>query len=575
MARPMPTPGNNLAGRMIEAAHGWGERIALREGERHWTYQTLIGEVQRVASMLRSQGLSRGQRVALLMPDSLETAAAILGIIHAGGVAVPLSDLTRAPDMRAYLVHCGASAVIVHAELAAALDSVRGELPRLDRVLCVGGEAPRGLLDYHALVAAAEPAQEAAAVMPADPAVLVYSIADVEHDLRGVPHAHGTPMAAFESFGQGVLGLGGDDRVFCMARLSTTYGLGIGLFFPLAAGAQSLLLPGQPRSPTVFAALAEYRPTVFMAAPSLYRQLVRDAKAVADQGQPLAGCRASISGTEGMPPQLIDKIRDVLGVEVMVGFGLTEAFQFVLLGTAEDARQGASGRPVAGFEARIIDDEGQPVGPNMIGTLQIRGPTLLATYWSTDHSEQGRARLKRASTHEPDEAWHQQQWPEAEWPGEHWRDGWFTTRDRFLRDEGGNFYHFGRIDDLFKVGGQWISPTEMERALGAHEAVWECAVIGAEDEDGLTKPMAFVVPNVGHTPGPELARALRDYLKAELATYKYPRWLEFIDKLPRGPQGKILRYKLQARSKLPRQNAPVSAPASAPASPPGQRDDQG
>jgi acyl-coenzyme A synthetase/AMP-(fatty) acid ligase len=573
----MPTPGNNLAGRLIEAAraHDWGERIALREGERQWTYQTLIGEVQRVASMLRALGLGRGQRVALLMPDSLETAAALLGIIHAGGVAVPLSDLTRAPDMRAYLVHCGASAVIVHAELAAALDSVRGELPRLDCVLCVGGEAPRGLLDFHALVAAAEPAQEAAAVTPAEPALLVYSIADVEHDLRGVPHAHGTPMAAFESFGQGVLGLGSDDRVFCMARLSTTYGLGIGLFFPLAAGAQSLLLPGQPKSPSVFAGLAEYRPTVFMAAPSLYRQLVHDAKAVADQGQPLAGCRASISGTEGMPPQLIDKIRDVLGVEVMVGFGLTEAFQFVLLGTSEDARQGASGRPVAGFEARIVDDEGQPVGPNMIGTLQIRGPTLLATYWSTDHSEQGRARLKRASTHEPDEAWHQQQWPEAAWPGEHWREGWFTTRDRFLRDEGGNFYHFGRIDDLFKVGGKWISPTEMERALGAHEAVWECAVIGAEDEDGLTKPMAFVVPNVGHTPGPELARTLRDYLKAELASYKYPRWLEFIDKLPRGPQGKILRYKLQARSKLPRQSAPVSAPASAPAAPPGPRDDQG
>lgn len=560
----MPTPGDNLAGRLIEAArtHGWGARVALRQGERQWTYETLIDQVQRVASMLRSLRLSRGARVALLMPDSLETAAAILGILHAGGVAVPLSDLTRAPDMRAYLVHCGASAVIVHAELAAALDSVRGELPRLDRVLCVGGDGPRGMLDFHAQVAAAEPAQEAAAVTPGDPAVLVYSIADVENDLRGVPHPHGTPAAAFQSFAQGVLGLESDDRVFCMARLSTTYGLGIGLFFPLAAGAQSLLLPEQPRSPAVFAALAAYAPTVFMAAPSLYRQLVHDAKTMAAGERPLASCRACISGTEGMPPQLIDKIRDVLGAEVMVGFGLTEAFQFVLLGTAEDARQGASGRPAAGFEARIVDDDGAPVGPNVLGTLQIRGPTLLSTYWSADHAELGRARLKRASSCEPDQAWHRQQWPDAEWPAEHWREGWFTTRDRFLRDEGGNFYHFGRIDDLFKVGGKWISPTEMERALAAHESVWECAVIGAEDEDGLTKPMAFVVPNVGHTPGPELARQLRDYLKAELAAYKYPRWLEFVDKLPRGPHGKLLRYKLQARSKLPRQSPPASPPAS-------------
>jgi benzoate-CoA ligase len=560
----MPTPGHNLAGRLIDAArtHGWGERVALRQGERQWTYQILTSEVQRLAAVLRSLGIGRGQRVALLMPDSLDTAAAILGIIHAGGVAVPLSDLTRATDMRAYLGHCGASAAIVHADLAAALDTVRGELSQLDRVLCVGGEAPRGLLDYHALVAAAAPAEEAAAVTPLDPAVLLYSIADVENDMRGVPHAHGTPLAAFQSFAQGVLALESDDRIFCMARLSTVYGLGIGLFFPLAAGAQSLLLPEQPRSPAVFAALAEYQPTVFMAAPSLYRQLMRDAMAAADQSQPLASCRAGIAGTEGMPPTLIDKVRDVLGVEVMVGFGLTEAFQFVLLGTAEDARQGACGRPVSGFEARIVDEEGQAVGPNVIGTLQLRGPTLLAMYWSTGEADPSGPGAVPAIAHEPDQVWHRLQWPEAAWPGAHWREGWFTTRDRFMRDEGGNYYHFGRIDDLFKVGGKWISPAEMERALGAHESVWECAVIGAEDEDGLTKPMAFVVPNVGHTAGPELARQLRDYLKAELSPYKYPRWLEFIDKLPRGPQGKILRYKLQARSKMPKQFSGTQGPRS-------------
>lgn len=548
----MPTPGHNLAGRLLETARtrGWGERVALRQGERSWTYQTLTDQVQRLATVLRSLGIGRGQRVALLMPDSLEAAAAILGIIHAGAVAVPLSELTRPPDMRAYLAHCGATAAIVHAKLATALDSVRGELSRLDQVLCVGGEAPRGLLDYHAVVEEARPAPEAAAVAPGDPALLLYSIADVEHHMRGVPHAHATPMSAFESFAQGVLGMDEDDRAFCVARLSTTYGLGIGLFFPLAAGAQSLLLAEQPKSSAVLAALDAYQPTMVMAAPSLYRQLVHDLKASTGRGQPLAGCRACIAGTEGMPPQLIDRIRDVLGVEVMVGFGLTEAFQFVLLGSPEDARQGACGRPVSGFEARIVDDEGAPVGPNVIGTLQLRGPTLLATYWDADDADETGPQMERGVRAAPDQAWHSHQWPDASWPAQHWRDGWFTTRDRFMRDEGGNYYHFGRIDDLFKVGGKWISPAEMERALNAHESVWECAVIGAEDEDGLTKPMAFVVPNVGHTAGPELARQLRDYLKAELAPYKYPRWLEFVEKLPRGPHGKVLRYKLQARSKV-------------------------
>ncbi|WP_428268097.1 AMP-binding protein [Haliangium sp.] len=551
----MPTPGHNFAGRLLDQAlaHGWTDRIALRQGGEAWTYATLAGQVRRVAATLRALRIGRGERVALLMPDSLDAAAAILGVIHAGAVAVPLSELTRPPDMRAYLDHCGASAAIVHHALAPALDTVRGELAELREVLCVGDKVLPGMRDHHEMVAAISPAPAPAAVGPGDPALIVYSIADVEHDLRGVPHNHATPMEAFASFGEAVLGLGPEDRVFSLVRLSTTYGLGLGLFFPLAAGAESLLLAEQPKSHAVFAALQSFAPTVFMSAPSLFRQLVHDAGG-AGCVQPLSECRAAISATEGMPPKLTDKIRDVLGVDIMVSFGLTEAFQIVLMGTAEDARQGACGRPVAGFDARVVDDHGQPTGPNAIGTLQIRGPTLLAAYWGgDDEPDVGRASRPpprmRAPTHEPDWAWHQEQWPGETWPIAHWRDGWFTTRDRFMHDEGGNFYHFGRIDDLFKVGGKWISPTEMERALSAHESVWECAVIGAEDEDGLTKPMAFVVPNVGHPAGSELAWELRDYLKAELAAYKYPRWIEFVEKLPRGPHGKILRYKLHARGK--------------------------
>lgn len=542
----MPIPGDNLAARLLETAlaRQWGDRVALREGARTWTYAELADRVQRVAAVLRALGIERGERVAVLMPDSLDAAAAILGTIHAGAVAVPLSELARPTDVRAYLVHCGAAAAIVHAALVPALDAVRGEVPALREVLCVGGTPPTGIHDYHRLIEEAVPTRAAAAVAPHDPAVLVYSTADVEQELRGVPHAHATPMLAFASFAQGVLGMDEDDRVFCMIRLSTTYGLGIGLIFPLAAGAQTLLLAEKPRSETVLAAIAAFDPTVILAAPSLYGQLARDTQDTESAGsaepasppvaKPLARCRACVSGTEAMPPRLIDKVRDVLGADVIVGYGLTEAFQFVLVGTADVARQGACGRPVSGFDVRIVDDAGQPVGPNVIGTLQVRGPTLLATYWDAQEPE----RLE---------------------------DGWFTTRDRFMRDEHGSHYHFGRLDDIFKVGGKWVSPAEMERVLGAHEAVWECAVIGAEDQDGLTKPMAFVVPNIGHSPDAEMARALRDHLKNELAPYKYPRWIEFVDKLPRGPHGKILRYKLQARGKRRTQGMPQNAsPAPAP-----------
>jgi acyl-coenzyme A synthetase/AMP-(fatty) acid ligase len=222
-----------------------------------------------------------------------------------------------------------------------------------------------------------------------------------------------------------------------------------------------------------------------------------------------------------MPPKLVPRIRDVLGAEVTVGYGLTEAFQFVLTGAADAARPGACGTPVPTFSARIVDDDGKVMDADEIGALELRGPTMLRHYWGDT------APVVDA-------------------------DGWFRTRDRFMRDEQGCYYHCGRTDDLFKVGGKWVSPIEVERALVAHEAVWECAVVGADDEDGLIKPLAFVVPNVGQTAGAELEATLREYVKTELAPYKYPRWFQFVDSLPRGPNGKLLRYKLRLSPRVRR-----------------------
>jgi benzoate-CoA ligase len=289
--------------------------------------------------------------------------------------------------------------------------------------------------------------------------------------------------------------------------------------FSLAAGAEAALLPEQPRSEVLFSVIESFQPTVLVATPSVYGQLARDAVA-AGLERPLQKVRVCVSGAEGMPPKLVPKIREVLGTEVLVGYNLTEAFQFVLAGVAGSGRPGACGSVVPGFEARVVDDDGNEVGPDTIGTLQIRGRTVLTAYWCDSDSD------------------------------DQFTDGWFTTRDRFMKDENENFYHFGRVDDQFKVGGKWVSPAEIEGALLANEAVWECAVIGAENEDGLIKPLAFVVPNIGHEAGLELADELRRYVKAELAPYKYPRWIEFVDQIPKGPNGKILRYKLQPPRRL-------------------------
>lgn len=514
----MATPGDNLAARLLSTAaeHGWGSRIALRETDRAWTYDDLTDRVTRVATALRTLRIAKGERVALYMRDSLDMAAAILGAIYAGMVAVPISELERPLQVRDYLNDSGAVAVVVDEKLEPVVDEIRGQVAGLREVLTTGNRAP-GERDFHALVRGSAPAATAVSVEPTDTAFILYSAGGNVDGPRGVPHVHATPVNAFDSYANQVLGMSAQDRVFSVVRLSTAYGLGVGLFFPLLAGAEATLLPQQPRSEVLFDIIRQINPTVLFATPSLYSQLARDAEE-SGLAAPLKGLRVSVSGAEGLPPKLIPKIKNALGTDVNVGYGLTEAFQFVISGVAGSGRPGACGRPVPGVEARIIDDDGNPVGPDVIGTLQIRGKTVLSHYWNPDGSEEN----------------------------DEFSGGWFTTRDRFMSDEHGHYYHCGRVDELFKVGGKWVSPTEVERALIAHEAVWECAVIGAPDEDGLTKPLAFVVANIGHTAGDELQSTLREYVKSELAPYKYPRWIEFVATLPKGPHGKILRYKLRA-----------------------------
>jgi benzoate-CoA ligase family protein len=516
----------NLAAWLLDGAlaSGAGGRCALREGDRSWTYDELAATVARLSSALRGMRLGRGERVLILMRDTLEAAAAILGVIHAGAVAVPVSELATPDDLHEYVLHAGAVIAIVDGAHEPVIDAIRAETPDLREVICSGTSAGRlaGSHDFGAVVAQAAP-QPPVAMGPSDVCLLMYSAGSGPGELRAVPHCQRTIAAAHESFGRDLLQLTAADRMLSVARLSTAYGLGSGLLVPLAVQAESLLFPAQPTSRALFKAVGSYRPTVLVATPSVYAQLAHDAE---HQGvaRPLEGLRHAIAGAEGMPERLIPRIRAVLGTEVTVGYGLTEIFQFALAGRSSDpgARPGVCGKPLAGVQVRLVDEDGDPVGVDEIGTLELTCGSLFAGYWGGAATDEHELR----------------------------GDGWFTTRDRFMVDRAGFYHHCGRVDDLFKVGGKWVSPTEVERALTAHEAVWEAAVIGADDEEGLIKPLAFVVTNVGHEGGPALEAELKDYVKNVLAPYKYPRWIEFVDALPRGPGGKMLRYKLRpARGK--------------------------
>jgi len=530
----------NLAAWLLEGAltSGAGARGALREGARAWTYEELATTVAKLSSALRGLQLQRGERVLILMRDTLEAAAAILAVIHAGAVAVPVSELSTPDDVGEYVVHAGAVIAIVDARHERVVDAVRMETPMLREMICVGSKLPSSH-DFDALVAAASP-QPAVSTSEDDVCLLLYSAGSGPGELRAVPHCKRTIAVANESFARDFLELTSADRILSVARLSTAYGLGAGMLLPLLAGAEAQLFPEQPHSLRVFEAVESYAPTVLFATPSLYAQLAHDAEAQ-QLARPLERLRHAVAGAEGMPERLIPRIRSVLGTEVIVGYGLTEIFQFALAGKSNDpgARPGMCGKPLSGVQVRLVDEDGDLVGVDEIGTLELRCSSLFPGYWGDSTGQTG---LRG--------------------------DGWFTTRDRFMVDRDGYFHHCGRVDDLFKVGGKWVSPAEVERALTAHEAVWEAAVIGADDAEGLIKPFAFVVANVGKEAGPRLEAELKEYVKNVLAPYKYPRWIEFVDSLPRGPGGKLLRYKLRT-PKQRRRHAETGTiePATVPAKP--------
>jgi benzoate-CoA ligase len=500
---------------------GRADAVALSEPKRSWTYGELTEQVARAGNVLTGLGVKAGDRVALRLHDSLEFAALFLGAVRIGAVPVPLSVLWRPLELRALLLDAGAVVEVTHGDLVTDLEEVRHEVPSL-RNLLIAGNAQPGREDYLKM------AREASAVCtplepgPDAPAFLLYS-AGTGGAPKGVAHGHGAAQKIFDAYAQKVLALSPEDRVFTTSSLASAFGLGMGLLLPLTAGASSFLLPTRAKPSVVFEAMSAFQPTIFAAFPSLYGMLVHDFRELeAPRPAFFSSVRHAVSGAEALPAALERRIQQTFGVHVLHGFGVTEALHFVLSNRADARREGSAGRPLEGVEARLVDDTGRPVGVHEMGSLEVRGPTVATGYWN-------RTPEKRD---EP-----------GTFPG--FFDGWVRPGDRFFVDADGYYFHCGRQDDLFKVSGRWVSPAEVERTLLGHPAVWECAVVEGHDEDGLARPVAFVVPNVGHDPTEQLEKDLMEYVKKEIAPWKYPREIAFVDQLPKGANGQILRWRLR------------------------------
>jgi 4-hydroxybenzoate-CoA ligase len=333
-------------------------------------------------------------------------------------------------------------------------------------------------------------------------------------DPKGAKHVHTSMIATARLYGEGVLGIKSDDVMFSAAKLFFAYGLGNSMSFPMLVGASAVLFPDRPTPDAVFDVMRRHNPTLFFGGPALYAALL----AHRDIG-PAAGSnrlRLCVSAGEALPPHIAERWREVVGVDILDGIGSTEMLHIFLSNRADDIRFGTSGKPVPGYDAKIVGEDGSELGSGEIGELVIRGPSSAEGYWNQ------RARTRRTFVGE-----------------------WTYTGDKYVRDQEGYYQYCGRTDDMFKVSGVWVSPFEVEAALMSHESVLMAAVIPRRDSDDLEKPKAFVVLKDGYVADEGLFETLKSHVKQTAGLWKYPRWIEVRSELPMTATGKVQRFKLR------------------------------
>jgi benzoate-CoA ligase family protein len=507
---------HNLSVRLLDRVvdSGGGDREAGRSGPRRWTYRELLELVGRVGNGLLGQRVGPGDRVLLLLPDSVEFVAAFLGAIRIGAVAVPCNPLLRRADFELFLRESSAKVVVADVATFAELGPALREVPAARAILSVGGDAP-GSVEWEAWLreqAAACPAWESSAD---DPAFWLWTSGSTGHP-RAAVHRHRDWEPCVDGYGRGVLGIGPTDVFFSAAKSFHAYGLGDGTVFPLAVGARTVYLRGRPTPEAIYAILAEERPTLFFAVPTMYAALL----SFADHHRvpPLPSLRHCVSAGEPLPGDLYRRWKERFGVEVLDGIGSTEVLHVYLSARAGKVRAGSVGTPVPGYSVRLVDETDADVPPGTLGDLWVRAPSLAAGYAQGN----GLAPLRG-------------------------RDGWFVSGDKFYADREGYYWYVGRADDMFKSRAEWVSPIRVEAALIEHPSVLESAVVGRVDEQGLTSPRAFVVLQPGVTASDTLAHELTGWLRARLSGPSVPRGIEFLPELPKSSTGKLLRYQLRGR----------------------------
>ncbi|MSO19429.1 MAG: benzoate-CoA ligase family protein [Acidobacteria bacterium] len=503
----------NFAAALLDRhlAEGRGARIALRGPAGEYTYAELTRLVNQTANALKWLGLQREQRVIILLRDSPEFIATYLGAMKMGAVPVSLNTFAHPSEYEFYLSNSRARIVVGEAEfLAPIADTLKKA--NLLAVVTVRDNTSVGEIDFKELVSAQSTELDPAPTHRDDPSHWVYTSGSTGNP-KGAVHLHKNTMFAIDPFCRHVLQMTPDDITFSVSRLFFSYGLANSMFIPLWTGGSVVLMPMRPEPERIFEFIELYKPTIFFCVPTGYNRLLRENMDPAK----LKSLRLCVSAGEALPSPIYSEWKAQTALETIDGVGSTEFGYIYLCNRPGDIHLDSSGKIFPEHNFRLVNAAGAEAGQDELGELWVSSPAVASYYWRNHEGS------KRAFNGE-----------------------WLLTGDQYQRDKDGYLSYHGRSDDLFKAGGIWISPIQVETALLSHPAVSEAAVVAEKDAQGLEKPAAFVVLKPSNEANPQTEAALIHYTREILAHYKCPRHIHFVNDLPKTATGKIQRYKLRA-----------------------------
>ena len=490
------------------------DKTALLSEHGTMTFREVSNQVNQIGNALTRLGVRFGECVAILCPDRPEWVTTFFATTKIGGVVLGMNTLLTTEEYDYILKDARVRVLVIHDSLLELVEPILRNHNILSKVIVIGADEGANYTTFNDWIDSEDNKLEFERTHRDDFCSLHYSSGTTGMP-KGVMHSHKDYPLIAQLSGVNLFGLTENDRTFSVAKLFFVYGIGGNLIFPWYVGASCVLNSGPPRqAAAVLKTIETFKPTIFVCVPTVYGAILSLPNF--NERYDIGSLRMCMSAGEPLPVGVWNDWKDTTGIEILDTIGCTETYHTFMANRQGEVRPGSSGKPIAGYDVRLVDDEGKDVLDGVIGNLMVRGESTALFY-----------------LHQSEKTRHT------------FRGEWLFTGDQYLRDKDGFYWHQGRADDMLKVGGLWVSPTEIEDVLKEHVSVADCAVVGHYDNVGLLKPKAFVCLQDGVVPSDDLLGQLLKICAKKLDAHKRPRWLEFIGNLPRTATGKLQRFRLR------------------------------